>query len=109
MSSALERRLAGQQAVERGAQAVDVGPRAQPVQLAPRLLGAHVGRRAQRAARQGLRRAARRRGDGLLADRRIGPADALARPQSTTSVSPCLPTMMFAGLMSRWITPREWA
>ena len=34
---------------------------------------------------------------------------ALASPQSTTSVSPCLPTMMLAGLMSRWITPREWA
>ena len=32
---------------------------------------------------------------------------ALARPQSTTSVSPCLPTIMFAGLMSRCITPRR--
>ena len=32
---------------------------------------------------------------------------ALASPQSTTSVSPCLPTMMLAGLMSRWITPRR--
>ena len=26
---------------------------------------------------------------------------ALASPQSTTNVSPCLPTMMLAGLMSR--------
>ena len=34
---------------------------------------------------------------------------ALASPQSTTSVSPCLPRMMLAGLMSRWSTPREWA
>ena len=34
---------------------------------------------------------------------------ALASPQSTTSVSPCLPTMMLAGFKSRWITPREWA
>ena len=33
----------------------------------------------------------------------------LASPQSTTNVSPCLPTMMFPGLMSRWSTPREWA
>ena len=30
----------------------------------------------------------------------------LARPQSTTRVSPCLPTMILAGLMSRWSTPR---
>ena len=34
---------------------------------------------------------------------------ALARPQSTTSVSPCLPTIMLAGLMSRCSTPRLWA
>ena len=33
----------------------------------------------------------------------------LARPQSTTSVSPCLPTMMLPGLMSRCSTPRLWA
>ena len=31
---------------------------------------------------------------------------ALANPQSTTSVSPCLPTITFDGLRSRWITPR---
>ena len=52
---ALERRLAGQQAVQRGAQRVDVGARAQPVEVAAGLLGAHVGRRAQRAAGQRLR------------------------------------------------------
>ena len=34
---------------------------------------------------------------------------ALASPQSTTSVSPCRPRMMLAGLRSRWITPRVWA
>ena len=34
---------------------------------------------------------------------------ALANPQSTTSASPCSPTMMFAGFRSRWITPRECA
>ena len=32
-----------------------------------------------------------------------------ATPQSTTSTSPKAPTMMLAGLRSRWITPREWA
>ena len=31
---------------------------------------------------------------------------ALASPQSTTSVSPYLPTITLAGLMSRWSTPR---
>ena len=34
---------------------------------------------------------------------------ALAKPQSTTSVSPCLPTITLPGLMSRCNTPREWA
>jgi hypothetical protein len=34
---------------------------------------------------------------------------ALARPQSTTKVSPCLPTMMLPGLISRCSTPRVWA
>ena len=33
----------------------------------------------------------------------------LARPQSTSSVSPKLPSMTLAGLRSRWITPRECA
>ena len=32
-----------------------------------------------------------------------------ARPQSTTSVSPYRPSMMFAGLRSRWTMPRLWA
>ncbi len=41
----LERRLAGQKAVERCAQTVNVGPRAQPVEVATGLFGAHVGRR----------------------------------------------------------------
>jgi hypothetical protein len=34
---------------------------------------------------------------------------ALASPQSTTSVSPCVPTITFPGLRSRWSTPRECA
>ena len=33
----------------------------------------------------------------------------LASPQSTTRVSPYLPTITLAGLMSRCSTPREWA
>ena len=33
----------------------------------------------------------------------------LARPQSMTCTSPKLPTMMFDGFRSRWITPRAWA
>ena len=33
----------------------------------------------------------------------------LARPQSITCTSPNAPTMMFAGLRSRWMTPRLWA
>ena len=34
---------------------------------------------------------------------------ALASPQSTTSVSPCLPRITLLGLISRWRTPRECA
>jgi hypothetical protein len=33
----------------------------------------------------------------------------LARPQSTTSVSPNRPSMMLAGFRSRWMTLRLWA
>ncbi len=36
-------------------------------------------------------------------------ARTLARPQSITCTSPKAPTMMLAGLMSRWITPLAWA
>ena len=109
---ALERRPAGQQAVERRAQAVDVRPRPQAVEVAAGLLGAHVRRRAHRRARQRLGRAAGRgRHQRPLAARRPGSVrpSGLARPQSTTSVSPCLPTMTLPGLMSRCSTPRLWA
>ena len=34
---------------------------------------------------------------------------ALARPQSSTTVSPNSPTMTFSGLRSRCTTPRAWA
>ena len=33
----------------------------------------------------------------------------LARPQSITWTSPKLPTMIFEGFRSRWMTPRTWA
>ena len=111
-SVALERGLAGEQAIERGAQAVDVRARAEAVEVAGGLLGAHVGRRAQRRAGQRLGAAAGRRGHQRpLVRRRTGSAfpSGLARPQSTTRVSPCLPTITLPGLMSRWSTPRLWA
>ena len=111
--SPLERRPAGQQAVERRAQAVDVGARPEAVQVPLGLLGAHVRRRPQAHAGQRLGAAAGRGGDQRPLARirpraRPGPV-ALARPQSTTSVSPCLPTIMLPGLMSRCSTPRLWA
>ena len=59
---ALEGGLAGQQAVEGGAQAVDVAARPEAIELAGGLLGAHVGGRAQGAAGQGLGAAAGRAG-----------------------------------------------
>ena len=55
-------RFAGQQAIERRAQAVDIGPRPQMVQPSLGLLGAHVSRRPHCRARQGLGRTARRGG-----------------------------------------------
>ena len=107
----LERRPAGQQAVERGPQAVNVAPRSQLLEVAAGLLGAHVSRRAQRAARQRLGAAAGRARHQRPFARgvQVGLPEALARPQSTTRVSPCRPTMMLPGLMSRWRTPRPWA
>ena len=81
---ALERGLAGQQAIERGAEAVDVGARPEVVEVARGLLGAHVGRRAQRRAGQRLgtcrwptraSASARRRGrDRLDLPQRLGQA-----------------------------------
>jgi hypothetical protein len=38
----------------------------------------------------------------------FGPSS-LAIPQSITCTSPKSPTMMLAGLRSRWTTPRAWA
>ena len=47
---AAERALAGQELVENDPEAVDVAPGVDPVRLAARLLGRHVGRRAQHLA-----------------------------------------------------------
>ena len=44
---AFERRFTGQEGVKHRAQAVDVGPRSQPFQVADCLFGAHVRRRAE--------------------------------------------------------------
>ena len=45
-----ERGLAGQQVVQRGSQTVDIGGRAELIQLARRLLGTHVAGRANHRA-----------------------------------------------------------
>ena len=67
---ALERRPARQQAIERGAERVDVRPRPELLQIAGGLLGAHVRGRAERRAGQRLGRARGRRGhQGPLAAR----------------------------------------
>ena len=91
-----ERRLAGQHLVEHAAERVDVGAGVD-VALAARLLGAHVGRRADGEA-----------GLGELARRRP-PASARAMPKSATSVWPSAVSRMFSGLMSRCTTPCRWA
>ena len=51
---AREWRLTGQAAVERRAQAVDIGSRSQPFELSLGLLGAHIGRSTQCTARKRL-------------------------------------------------------
>ncbi len=56
LSVAAERPLPGQQLVEDDPQAVDVGPAVGLVRFAARLLGRHVGRRAQELAVHGHRR-----------------------------------------------------
>ena len=80
-----DRGSAGQQAVERCAQAVDVARRADLVEPSPRLLGAHVRGRPDGHAGQGVGRArAERRTQGLLdagvAAGRFGAADDLGQP-----------------------------
>ena len=58
--SAFERGLAGQETVKGGSEAVDIGARAEPVELAAGLLGAHVGRGPHRRPGQGVGTAAGR-------------------------------------------------
>ena len=110
---ALERRPAGQQAVERRPQAVDVataGPgapgRPRPARgsctpACPARVPGSVS--AEPLAERWAPASAR------PVDAGSARPSALASPQSTTSVSPCLPTMMLPGLMSRCSTPRLWA
>ena len=57
------------------------------------------------AGRGGLQRPVRPGRSGLALGSPIG----FARPQSTTSVSPYLPSMMLPGFRSRCSTPRLWA
>ena len=81
-SLALERRLAGQQAVKRRTQAVNVRARAQLLQVALGLLGAHVGRGPQRTARQRVRTAtgrARAPASARPSGPRLGPAQGLGQ------------------------------
>ena len=113
-----ERGLAGQEVIERGPQAEDVGRRADLVDLAGGLLGAHVLQGPQGPpSRVGSTPETRTKGAGSPRRGRPAPVDppavgrpiGLARPQSTTRVSPNLPSMMLPGLRSRWRTPRLWA
>ena len=101
-------------AVKRRTQAVNVARRTNPVELAQRLLGAHVLRRAQSRAVQGRLHAAagdRPESQFILHRRLVSPVRSigLARPQSTTRVSPNLPSITLDGFKSRWSTPRLWA
>ena len=105
-----DRRPAGDEVVERRPQAVDVAGLSRRVAFG--LLGAHVGNRAQDELPAGSYPTLSARGPErrLLASAGVsGPSTSLAIPQSTTSVSPYGPSRMFAGLRSRWSTPRLWA
>ena len=108
-----------QDLAEDGTEPEDVGPLVDGREVALGLFGRHVGRCSEHRASlrlAGLRgrphgrdHTGRGLGAGFLS---IGPTvrgKTLARPQSITWTSPKLPTMMFDGFKSRWITPREWA
>ena len=91
---AAERQLAGQQLVEDHAQAVDVAAAVDAVRLAPGLLGAHVGRRAQHLAVDRHRDLARL-ALGQAEVHQVRPAVAVEHDVD--------------GLTSRWTTPCSWA
>ena len=78
-----ERRLGGEQAIERGPQAVDVAGNAKEIEASGGLLGAHVLRRADGRAGQGLGRAAggRRAERGFVVRVRggVGPVERLGQ------------------------------
>ena len=94
---------AGEDLVQHAAERVHVGRQVDA--LAARLLGRHVAGRAEQIAGSGVadvvarKPARRRRSDSASSAIR-------ASPQSRTYASPKSPSMMFAGLRSRWITPR---
>ena len=78
-----ERRPAGQQAIEGGAQRVDVAARPEAVEVAESLLGAHIRRSAQGASRQCLGTAAGRARDQRPLTRiaaRLDPTQRLGEP-----------------------------
>ena len=104
------------------AQGEDVGPRVDPDESRPRLLGGHVARRAHDRAAAGrvsrpeplpavvIRGSPRAALWPALASSAAPPLGrTLARPQSMTWTSPKLPTITLEGFRSRWITSREWA
>ena len=106
-------RLRCQQTIERCAEAVNVAGRAKLIQLSGGLFGAHVLGRADRSTHSLWRRATaelglRARSVGSTWPRITSPIG-LASPQSTTNVSPYLPSMMLPGFRSRCSTPRLWA
>ena len=108
---ARERRFSGQEVIEGGPQAVDVAARTQVFQVALRPARGSCRPACPAPSRAGSRHCRWPRRARASARPRRGSARpvALARPQSTTRVSPCLPTMTFPGLMSRCSTPRLWA
>ena len=106
-----ERRLAGQEVIERGPEAVDVAGRAEPVDPPGRLLRAHVGPGADGAGpiSVGSRpspeagRSVRRRSSTVG----VGPAEELGQaPVHHQGLAVRSPSMMLAGFRSRWSTPR---
>ena len=102
---AVERASARQHLVEHDAERPDVG--ALVDRLAARLLGRHVGGRAENHAhlRRRRRRDRRRVRETLVALDAPAGSIAFARPKSSTFTVPSARTLMFAGFRSRWMMP----